>query len=172
MNAGRKMPAKRYTEVRYENLIVRPKSTMRDLCGFLDLEFHPWMVQHHVDAKHQLHAAAEHARFHANSLKAVGSSERDWHSTMPDDQALILEAVAGPLLDRLGYARRFRGLPLSRRLEASCLLIHHRTRVVASRSKASLNRQLRQARQPRLSFGASLRDAAREDAAKKVDPRR
>lgn len=45
--AKRKWPTKYYV-IRYEDIIADPERSMRELCEFLDLEFHQDMLQHHT----------------------------------------------------------------------------------------------------------------------------
>jgi hypothetical protein len=95
---GADVGADRYLELRYEALVEDPDAGCRTLCDFLGLEVRPEMVRFHEgrsrpgegrDAKH--------------SWSPVTRGLRDWRRDMdPGDRARI-EAVAGDLLDELGY---------------------------------------------------------------------
>jgi hypothetical protein len=97
---GAAVGADRYLELRYEALVEDPDAACRSLCGFLGLEARPEMVRFHEgrsrpgegrDAKH--------------AWSPVTPGLREWRRDMaPGDRARI-EAVAGPLLDELGYPR-------------------------------------------------------------------
>jgi hypothetical protein len=95
---GAAVGRERYLELRYEALVEDPDAGCQALCDFLGLEARPEMVRFHEgrsrpgegrDAKH--------------SWSPVTRGLRDWRRDMdPGDRARI-EAVAGDLLDELGY---------------------------------------------------------------------
>jgi hypothetical protein len=98
--AGSKLKPQLYHETRYEHLIDRPDEVCAGLCRLLDLRYDPLMVRFHegrislkpgLDAKH--------------AWLPVTAGLRDWRRDMPRDHAERFEALAGDLLDELGYAR-------------------------------------------------------------------
>jgi hypothetical protein len=89
-----------YHEVRYEALVADPATECRRLCDFLGVPFHERMLAFHegrerddpsLDAK--------------QAWRPVTPGLRDWRSEMSPADVERFEAVAGGLLDELGYAR-------------------------------------------------------------------
>ena len=89
-----------YHEMRYEALVAAPASELAALSTFLDLGYDPAMLEFHVG---RTKVGTE-----------LGSNKqwlpptrglRDWRSQMPAEDVERFEAVAGHLLDELGYAR-------------------------------------------------------------------
>jgi hypothetical protein len=112
-------------EVRYEALVSEPYLTLKRVCAFLDLPFHPSMLLYHQTASSRLSEirqafgpggtlSMEVERFVAihDRTKQPPDPTRlgRWKSEMPDDQQKKYEAVAGPLLRNLGYETRFSAL--------------------------------------------------------------
>jgi sulfotransferase family protein len=95
-----------YHEVRYEALVTEPAAECRRLCDFLGVPFDGRMLAFHegrerddpaIDAK--------------KAWRPVTPGLRDWRSEMAPADVERFEAVAGGLLDELGYERA--GRPLS-----------------------------------------------------------
>jgi Sulfotransferase family len=95
---GTAVGADRYVELRYEALVADPESACRSLCAFLGLEARPEMVRYHEgrsrpgegrDAKH--------------AWSPVTAGLRDWRRELAAGDRTRIEAVAGSLLDELGY---------------------------------------------------------------------
>lgn len=125
---GRAAWPDRFHEVRYEELVRWPAATLARICAFLGLEYDDAMLDYgqgrrredaSLDAKHQ--------------WQPVTVGLRDWRRQLAADDLALFEAVAGDLLEELGYpgsgvavtarARevaadvraRFEGRPLPRR---------------------------------------------------------
>jgi Sulfotransferase family len=95
---GAAVGADRYLELRYEALVGDPDAACRSLCTFLGLEAREEMVRFHEgrsrpgegrDAKH--------------AWGPVTAGLREWRRDMAAGDRARIEAVAGPLLDELGY---------------------------------------------------------------------
>jgi hypothetical protein len=97
---GSKRAAGRYLELRYEDLVAHPESTLRGLCGFLGLEFDPEMLAYH--RSRGAGALPDHPR-----LAAPPTSGRRWEEQMAADDAECFEAIAGGVLAELGYRRAY-----------------------------------------------------------------
>jgi hypothetical protein len=98
--AGNELKPQLYHEARYESLVDRPDEVCAGLCRFLDLQYDPLMVSFHEGRiRHKQGLDAKHAWL------PVTAGLRDWRQQMPRDDAERFEAVAGDLLDELGYAR-------------------------------------------------------------------
>jgi sulfotransferase family protein len=98
--AGAALPAELYREVRYEKLVTDPAEECRKLCEFLAVPFEERMVRFHegrtrddpgLDAK--------------SSWRPITPGLRSWRTEMPEGDVERFEAVAGDLLDDLGYPR-------------------------------------------------------------------
>jgi sulfotransferase family protein len=107
-----------YKEIRYEALIQNPEQVLRDICQFLELDFHPRMLSYHENAATRL---AEHeGRTTASGTVWLTKAQRQsqqWQTRKPVDvsrigrwraeldiaDAVAFEHVAGGLLRELGY---------------------------------------------------------------------
>jgi Sulfotransferase family len=107
-----------YLELRLDDLVADPPGELRRICEFLRLDFDPAMERYHLHARQRLgeitdrHDAegrlivtkaqrlAQHAR--TSQPPDPGRLGR-WKSELPPDERARFEAVAGPLLRRLGY---------------------------------------------------------------------
>jgi hypothetical protein len=103
-DAGAALPDGTYLEVRYETLVSEPETTVREIARFLDLDFDPGML----DDTKRAQAAVSHrsGRFNPNVTRPPGPGRR-WQERMSDGDVEVFEAVAGGLLDELGFERRF-----------------------------------------------------------------
>jgi hypothetical protein len=98
--AGNELKPRLYQEVRYESLVDRPEEVCAGLCRFLDLEYDPLMVRFHEGrTRHEPGLDAKEAWL------PVTAGLRDWRRQMARDDAERFEALAGDLLDELGYVR-------------------------------------------------------------------
>ncbi len=97
--AGAELPG-RYHEVRYEDLVGDPVRECVGLCGFLGVPYDERMVSFQegrtkddptLDAKH--------------GWRPITTGLRSWRSEMSRPDLERFEAVAGGLLDELGYPR-------------------------------------------------------------------
>jgi hypothetical protein len=115
---GNRLP--RYLEVRYEALVTSPETTLKTICGFLDLVFEPAMLRYHERAGSRLEEHED--RYAADGRLVISKAERRhnqryvmappqpdrigrWRHETTADEVRRFEAVAGEWLDRLGYVR-------------------------------------------------------------------
>ena len=113
---GRKVA--HYAEVRFEQLITDPEAELRRLCGFLELDFDPVMLDYHERSGERLDEL-NRPLARPDGSPAAGSDRVGifaltsepprtdriavWRREMkPSDQA-VFEEVAGKVLERLGY---------------------------------------------------------------------
>lgn len=109
-----------YLEVRYEDLIADPVRELRRICEFIDLPYDSRMLEYHQTARRRLeevvtrHAAdgrviiTKDERLHLHrftSQPPEASRVGRWRSELSRDQVAAYEAVAGELLEELGYQR-------------------------------------------------------------------
>jgi sulfotransferase family protein len=89
-----------YCEVRYECLVSRPRETSERLADFLNLPFDEAMLQFHQD-----HGLDDPGLEATHAGRPITNGLRDWRSEMTADAVERFEAMAGVLLDELGYPR-------------------------------------------------------------------
>jgi Sulfotransferase family len=97
---GRELGADRYLELRYEDLVADPESTLRALCAFLGLEFEAGMLAYHRTQGAQ--PLPDHPR-----LAEPPAPGRRWREEMSPADAERFEAIAGELIAELGYDRAY-----------------------------------------------------------------
>jgi hypothetical protein len=98
--AGKSLGHKFYYEVRYESLVSRPKEESAALCGFLGVPYTDAML-HFYEATAASDPGLETKRAHLPATPGL----RNWRTQLPPHDNERFEAVAGPLLEELGYAR-------------------------------------------------------------------
>jgi hypothetical protein len=107
-----------YMEVRFEDLVRDPEAELRRICRFVDLDFEPRMVEYHAGVPARL---AEHLERRRTDGTVIVSREQRlgqqalttspprpsragaWTGAMSGDEGSRFLAVAGDLLDELGY---------------------------------------------------------------------
>jgi hypothetical protein len=100
MEAGVTLGNSRYYELRYEQLVLYPEQTLKDLCTWLDLEYTPMMLEHQRNASNYVSNWQGH-----NMVKKPIDSSRvyAWKTQLSQRQLADFESVAGELLKELGY---------------------------------------------------------------------
>jgi hypothetical protein len=96
--AGLDLGPARYHEMRYESLVARPADQCRALCEFLAVPWHDRMVQAYDDK-----AIMNRLVDFKHPWLPVTPGLRDWQSQMRSEDLRHFEAVAGTLLEELGY---------------------------------------------------------------------
>jgi hypothetical protein len=99
---GRPLEPRLYREVRYEALVSEPARECVALCGYLGVPFDEAMVR--FDAR-ETSGDADLDRAHP--WLPITAGLRDWRTQMPDEDVERFEALAGDLLEELGYRRAF-----------------------------------------------------------------
>jgi Sulfotransferase family len=99
---GRRLGPDRYREIRYENLVADPERVLREVCSFLRLDWDDSMLRYHVRADAVI-AATRFPVAHQRLLLPPQPGLRDWRTEMAPDDVERFEAIAGELLDELGY---------------------------------------------------------------------
>jgi len=101
---GRRIGPDRYREIRYEDLVGDPEPVLRDVCEFFALDYEPAMLEYHARADEVLDGLRY--THHVQGIRRPPSQTgRDWRTTMPPRDVQLFEALAGDLLDELGYER-------------------------------------------------------------------
>lgn len=102
--SGERLGPDRYREYRYEDLIDDPEATVRDICRFLELDYHPQMLDY-GDAAAGFLAEAKHPEDHQHLALAPTKGLIDWRVSMSPQDLAMFEAIGGDLLEELGYER-------------------------------------------------------------------
>jgi hypothetical protein len=108
-----------YIEVRYEDLITKPEATLERICQFIELEYHPRMLEYHRGAEERLseierdlegeddkRGLSAESRVEAHSLTSEPpQADRValWKQRMSPEDLAIFDEHAGELLTELGY---------------------------------------------------------------------
>jgi hypothetical protein len=99
---GESLPPDLYYEISYESLVHRPAEECAKLCAFLGVPYEEKMLRFHEGrTKHRPGLDAKKAWL------PITPGLRDWRTQMPPADQERFEAVAGDLLDELGYPRAF-----------------------------------------------------------------
>lgn len=112
-----------YMEARYEDLIADPVRELRRICGFLDLSYDPRMMEYHQTARRRLEEVVtrqdpdgrviitKDERMHLHrftSQPPEPSRIGRWKTELTPGMVAAYEAVAGEMLEELGYKRKAR----------------------------------------------------------------
>ena len=107
-----------YREARYEDLVLRPREILLQLCQFIDLSFEEGMESHHLSAGQRLGELGpylqsdgsvlvpreQRLRIHHFSTQPPDASRIGrWRHAMRQEEQEAFASAAGPLLDELGY---------------------------------------------------------------------
>jgi hypothetical protein len=98
--AGAQIGGRLYYELRYESLVAHPTDECRALCEFLGVRYDDHMV-----LSYEERAMARPDQDANHPWLPITPGLRDWQSQMPHEVVDRFEAVAGALLDELGYQR-------------------------------------------------------------------
>lgn len=109
-----------YHELRYEDLVLKPRETLQQICAFVELPYSDSMLDYHTRAAQRLQ---EHkGRLRADGTPLVTTERRlqqqqrstqaldascifAWKSRLSEDERVRFGRIAGDLLDELGYER-------------------------------------------------------------------
>ncbi len=115
--AGRRL-GPRYLELRYEDLVRDPRTTLESLVPSLDLPFDPAMLEYHRSAHERLGEMDDRRdqdgrvevtrdarlQIHERTAEAPDADRIDeWRDLLTGDEVDEIDAVAGDLLAELGY---------------------------------------------------------------------
>ena len=97
---GKALGPELYYEIRYESLIADPREECAKLCLFLGVAYNDSMLRFYEGGMGTKPEAGGKPEW-----QPITSGLRDWKSQMPAADVERFEAVAGTLLEKLGYAR-------------------------------------------------------------------
>jgi hypothetical protein len=108
-----------YVEVRYEDLVAEPEPTLRRICDFVEIDYDPAMLEYHSRASERMaeidrtlpgtedRVELDASQRLAKHEMATKPPEKDrifaWRRDMSEEDRAEFAAVAGKLLDDLGY---------------------------------------------------------------------
>jgi hypothetical protein len=98
--SGARLGDKLYYEVRYEALVADPDRECVALCNFLDVPYDDAMLKFHVGRENKNPDLPA-----KTAWRPVTSGLRNWDSQMSAADQERFEAVAGDVLEELGYGR-------------------------------------------------------------------
>ena len=103
-----------YLEVRYEDLVIEPESTLRSVCEFIELPFSERMLSYHVSADERLaelegglpaserqpqRSGADRIAPHALTTEPPRTDRvGTWREALSDEEVAEVEGIAGELL--------------------------------------------------------------------------
>jgi len=100
---GRALGAARYHELRYESLLDDPEGAARELCAFIAADFDPAMLQYHEQPQRVLESQPFPSE-HQNLRRPPTKGMRSWRGELTPEQIALFDSLAGPTLQRFGYA--------------------------------------------------------------------
>ena len=108
--AGRRLGPGIYHEVFYEELTREPEASLRRICGFLDEDFEPAMLEFHRQAPE--HIPRRMAETHHRKLVSpiLSRNSGKWRAQMSRWERLAVEIPAGMALRAAGYPVSVLGL--------------------------------------------------------------
>jgi hypothetical protein len=98
--AGASLSSDLYYEVRYEALVAEPERECAALCDFLGVPYDQAILRFHEGR-----TTSGPGLSSKDQWLPITPGLRDWKSQMPPEDVERFEAVAGDLLDELGYPR-------------------------------------------------------------------
>ena len=110
----------RATVIHYRDLVTEPEGTIAAICRRLSIDFVPEMLTRPNTTDIVLNKLNE------NAFKDIARNFDDkWKTHFTSRQVQILESVAAPLMQRLGYAPQSEPVPLAR-ITTHCYTLHQR----------------------------------------------
>jgi hypothetical protein len=132
----------RAMELRYENLVAAPRAELERLCAFAGLPFDPVMLRHAEDVDSSRLAPASGLAYHARSASPPRMGARDWRYEMVPPEVAKFEAIAGPLLERLGYERQRPSAPVTNRAQGVARGLAYRLQEAAGAARKGARSRL------------------------------
>jgi hypothetical protein len=106
-----------YLEIRYEDLVLNTENTLKQVCQFIELPWHPDILKYHQNSKERLLEMTDYVKdgrelikgderrkiHELTSFQPLPSRIGRWKEEMEDFDRKIFESVASPMLRELGY---------------------------------------------------------------------
>lgn len=98
--------ADQFFSLGYEDLISRPEAIVHDLCDFLGIDFRPQMLEFHQSGEASRTAVSSEL-WQNVSRPIMGTNSGKFLKGLSEEEIRIIESLAGPIMDQLGYERVF-----------------------------------------------------------------
>ncbi len=157
--AGARLPADRYMEVRYEDLVSTPEETLQRLVAFLGMTFDRGMLTYHERADELL--GGMRRADHLQGIARPPAKRSDWRKTMSKRDVTLFDLLAGDLAEELGYERPSVNPTAAERLSATAWRAREE---LAARAASLRARRANRLRAAKLASGAAGRTAEGEVA--------
>jgi hypothetical protein len=127
----RTLPAERFVELRFEDLVADPERELRRIAALLRVDFEPTMIDgYRANASQKVGKRIDQQHVH---LKRAPSTDQcyKWKASLPEADRAIAHEIAGSLFRDLGYAsgvadHRLKMLGTAiRRIGGACCRLRH-----------------------------------------------
>jgi Sulfotransferase family len=135
---GRELGPSRCRQVRYEDLLEDPAGTVASLCDFVGLGFDPMMLQYFERAESI--ASSDVYKYRSVRLPPTRNL-RDWRTQMSKKDLTLFEAIAGDVLEEVGYERGVARFPLPARVNARARVLGAELRQAPRDLRKSIRRK-------------------------------
>lgn len=100
---------KQFHTLRYEDLTENPEKEIRDICKFLEVDFHPDMLSFHQATNKAYNEYSDYIdKYHKNILNPVNkNSLGKWKKELKEADVRIADYVAGDYATQYGYEKAF-----------------------------------------------------------------
>ena len=104
----------RFMQITYENLAQYPENTMKLVCSFLNIDFHPAMLEFYKQTNSsKLYPEQLMKEYQSSLLKPITTENiGTWKNRMTQKQIRLADAMVGPYAEKYGYERIFKGFCL------------------------------------------------------------
>jgi hypothetical protein len=99
----------RFFVIRYEDLVMKPEESFRELCAFLSIPYAPEVFDFHKKKDELLKTFPNPmiGKIHKSLMDPVNTGRMDlWKSQMTDLEVKIADQIAGKTADKMGYCRK------------------------------------------------------------------
>ncbi len=106
LDARARLSTDRFFTISYDQLINDTESTLRNLCGYLQIEFKKDMM-HFYDSEEARNTAASSSLWENVTKPIMHHNSNKFLRELPQEYIRIVESIAGEEMDELGYKRMF-----------------------------------------------------------------
>lgn len=106
LDARAQLPTDRFFTISYDQLINDTESTLRNLCGFLHIEFRREMM-HFYESEEARNTAASSSLWENVAKPIMHHNTNKFLKELTQEQICIIESIAGIEMDELGYRRMY-----------------------------------------------------------------
>ncbi|NVO01942.1 MAG: sulfotransferase [Bacteroidetes bacterium] len=107
----KKLTPERFYTLRYEDLVEKPESYIKDICQFLKIDFIPEMMDYHskLEELKKIYPAELINRHHKSLFQPINADKiYSWKKLLTEKQIKICDNVVGSFAEELGYERRYK----------------------------------------------------------------